>query len=638
MMVKSIKKRYKIIVLVIAILLLIPVAGIILLRLSTVQTYLVNKISSRIGENLNSKISIGRVHFTFFNKITLEDVLLLDNNSDTLLYAREAKAGLRRIGIRGKTIHLTRVSLNEPVIKIITDTTGTSNLNVLLSQIAKPVGERDSAAMIVRINHIEIFDGRFILRNLNSSPEDHKGGVNFADLEISELNAIIEDFSVKDDTTSMSVYRASFREKTGFETNRLSAKFWVTGNAMGFTDAEIYTAGSSLAGESITLIYDQPDAFKNFVEDVRMRFDLGISIISPKDLAFFLPGLDFDPGPIKVSGLISGTIAQLRGRNLSFEAGNHTTIKCNFDLSGLPDIDNTYIFIDINELITRFSELEKMGITEAGKLPPDIDSKAGMMRFRGTFSGFTTDFVTYGTLFTSAGSLSTDISFRPTQGNEFRYKGTLQGNGVDAGRLTGNAEMLGKVTFRINVDGVSSSLKDFDAVLDGTITSAEINKYIYRDIELSGNFTEKRWNGEINIRDENLVMDFIGLLDFQDTIPAFDFSLNIPHSNLHWLNIDKTDSTSAVTMLMTANFQGNNIDNASGEIRLLNSTFSRGGKQLEVYNGYLQTWTDNGTRAMDLHSDFVDIRLRGEYNIRTLSESVKQLLSKLVPSYFTQFA
>ncbi|MFO7575453.1 MAG: translocation/assembly module TamB domain-containing protein [Bacteroidales bacterium] len=637
-MVKSIKKRYKIIILLIAILMLIPAAGFFLIRLPAVQTFIVNRITSQIDDNLNTSISIGKVNFTFFNKLTMEDLLVLDNHSDTLLYAGEAKAGLRRIGISGKIIHLTRVSVRDPVFKIITDTTGVSNLNLYLSRIIKPVGERGPDKMIVRINHMEIYNGRFIIKNLNQSNEGEKGGVDFSDLELSELNAIIEDFSVKDDTTSMSLYRASFREKTGFEVDRFSSQFWVTGNAMEFTNAEIYTAGSSLSGESIALFFDEPEAFSNFIEDVRMRLSLRSSILSPHDIAFFLPALNIDPGPITVSGVISGTIAQLRGRNLYFEGGDLTSINFNFDFSGLPDIDNTYIFIDINDLNTRFSDLERMGLTETGKIPPDIDGKIGEMRFRGTFTGFTSDFVTYGTLFTSAGSLSTDISLRPSGKDEFRYKGTLQGNSIDAGSLSGYSEMLGKATFHLNIDGVMSSFKKFDAVLDGTINSVEINRYLYRDIQLSGNFTEKTWNGAINIRDENLVMDFIGLLDFQDTIPEFDFSLNIPLSNLHNLHIDKADTTSAFTVLMTANFQGSNIDNVAGEIRLLNSTVSRGGKTLEIYNGSMQTWTDNGTRAMDMNSDFGSIRLRGEYNFGTLSQSFRNLLSKLIPSAFSQFA
>ena len=638
-MVKSIKKRYRIIIILIAILLLLPATGFILVRLPAVQTFLVNRITSRVGHNLNTNISIGKVHFTFFNRLTLEEILLLDNNSDTLVYAAEAKAGLKRIGINRRIIHLSRVYVREPVMKIITDTTGNSNLNFYLSQITKPDGERDSAdKMVVRINQLEISNGRFILRNLNPSKEIAGKGIDFSDLEIRELNAILEDFSVKDDTTSMSVYRASFREKSGFEANRFSTRFSVTKGSLNFSDADIQTPMSSISGESLALIYDQPDAFRNFAEDVRMRIALNSSVISPADLVMFVPGLNIDPGPVSVSGVVSGTLAQLRGRNLSVEAGNLTRVRCNFDFSGLPDIDNTYIFIDINDLTTRVSDLGRLGLADPGKLPPDIDKKTGLMRFRGTFSGFTTDFVTYGTLFTSAGSLSTDLSFRPSGRNLFRYNGTLKGNGINAGLLSGNDEMLGKVTFQINVDGVSSSFRDFDAVLDGTISNAEINNYVYRDIELSGTFTEKTWNGAINIRDENLAMDFIGLLDFQDSIPEFDFTLNIPHSNLHYLNIDKKDSTSTVSMLMTANFTGNSIDNASGEVRLLNSAISRGGNLIEVYNGSLQTWTDNGTRAMDLNSDFGNIRLRGEYNFKTLTQSVKKLLAKMMPSYFIQFA
>ena len=637
-MVKSIKKRYRIIIIVTAIIVLIPAAIFLFVRLPAVQTLIVNKITSRFENNLNADISVGKVHYTFFNKLTLEDVLFLDNNSDTLLYAGEARAGLRRLGIGRRILHLSRVSVRDPVMKIVTDSTGVSNLNLYLSQLIKPSRERDSSKMVVRINHIEVYNGKFILKNLSEPRKEVKEGIDFKDLELSELNAIIEDFIVKDDTTSMMIYRASFREKTGFEADRLTSEFRVTKEAMEFANAEIYTAGSSITGETITLLYDKPQAFKNFVEDVRMRLTLRNSIIATEDLAFFVPSIAKYNGPVSLSGVISGTVAQLRGRNLFIEGGDITSITCNFDLSGLPDIDNTFIFIDINELNTRISDIGKIGLADSSKLPADLDTIAGPIKFRGTFSGFITDFVTYGTLFTSAGSLSTDISFRPSEKNEFRYKGYLTGSGVNAGSLSGYSDILGKVSFQINVDGKSRSFKEFDAVLDGTISSAEINRYVYRDIGMSGDFTEKRWNGAINIRDENLDLDFIGLLDFKDTIPEFDFSLNIPKSNLHNLNLDKADSASSFTVLMTANFKGNNIDNASGEIRLINSALSRGEKNLEIYNSSLQTWADNETRAMDLNSDFGNLRLRGNYNFATLTKSFKNLLAELMPSEFAQYA
>ena len=105
-MVKSIKKRYKILLITVSAVILVLTGSFLLIRTEAVQTWIAGKITSKIGENINASISVSTIHFTFFNKLTLTDLLLLDQNSDTLLYAGEVKAGIRKIGIRSNAVSL----------------------------------------------------------------------------------------------------------------------------------------------------------------------------------------------------------------------------------------------------------------------------------------------------------------------------------------------------------------------------------------------------------------------------------------------------------------------------------------------------------------------------------------------------
>ena len=615
-------------------LILIPVLLYLLARSPKFQTYVVNQITTRISNKLNTTISIGSIHFSFFNKLVVRDILVLDQNSDTLVYASEAKAGIRRIGWSGKTFHLTKLSVQDPVFQIVTDTTGINNLTWYLSLINSDRENRNPVKTAILINQIEITGGRFALKNLDGDSQNKNAGIDFMDMSLIHLNATIEDFSIRNDTTSMYIYRASFLEQSGFSVKRLSCNLDVAFGFIGFSHLEIITNESLIKAENLSLSYSEPKAFQNFQDDIRLKIQLEQSDLSLSDISFFVPGLKIDPGLLSISGNVSGPLSQLRGRNLIIEGAEMTRLECDFDFSGLPDIENTYLFIDVGNLTTRVSDIVRLGLTSFDKLPEGIDSDAGKITFRGTFSGFTTDFVSYGKLFTDLGSLSTDISFRPGGRNNFQYAGMLQGTDIDAGKISGNTKLLGKVDFLVNVDGLSRSVKDFDATLDGTIQSAYINDYNYQDIKLNGTFTENTWDGTINIRDDNIIMDFIGLLDFQKEIPEFDFSLNIPFANLYKLNIDKKDSISSVSMLATANFSGNKIDNVSGEVRLLNSSVNRGGKSLDIYDGALKTWTETGNRTMEITSDFLNGTIVGEYNFGSLPNAFRRMLADLLPSRF----
>ena len=281
------------------------------------------------------------------------------------------------------------------------------------------------------------------------------------------------------------------------------------------------------------------------------------------------------------------------------------------------------------------TDIEKFKIRDKSAFAiPHAVYKLGDLSFNGSFTGFTTDFVTYGEIRTSQGSLRTDISLRPEKSKKYRIKGLLKGSDINLGVLTGNTDMLGNLSFNTSVDGYAYSLNKFAANLTGKIDSVEVKRYIYRNIALNGMFSEKTWDGSINISDSNIKMDLLGMFDFSNELPEFDFTLNLAKANLFNLNFDKTDTSSAASLLLTANFKGNSIDNIDGEIKLLNSNFVKYGASLELYDFSIRSFKDNGLPALSLHSDFVDADIKGNYNFAALGNLVKSTFSTLMPSGF----
>ena len=633
-MAKSIKKRYKILLLGGSVIFLIILSTFILVQTQVVQTWMVHRITDRLNEKSDLNITVGSVDFTFFNKFLLSDLLILDHNSDTLLFASKLNIGLKGIPKDRKKINLTRVSIYEPVFKIITDTNSVNNLSRYLAILLNKKESKDSIGIAVTIQQIDLIGGRMIISSPLDTNSRQNTGINFKYLEVTSLNATIEDFRVEGGAASMLVYRATLIEKSGFKIDRLASAVTIKKGLLDFRTVEIATPNSLIISDEISLTYQDSGAFKNFAEAVRMRFVINQSSLSSSDLAMFIPTLKLDPGNVALSGTITGTLSQLRGRNVSIEAGKLTTIACDFDLSGLPDFENTYIFIDVNNLVTKISELSQLSLIDPDKLPDEIDKEVGVMRFQGTFSGFSTDFVTYGRLITQAGTLSTDISFRPSGKNLFKYSGTLQGSGIEVGKLTSNDSLFGITDFNINVDGSLRSIKEFSATLNGEITHASINNYNYSNINLNGEFSEKRWDGSIKVKDDNLDLEFLGMIDFQNPLPEFDFTLSVPNARLFELNIDKADTNSFLSLLIEANFTGDKVDNLDGEIRFVNSTYIRQGKKLEIIDGLLQTYIENGKPALDFKTDYVNAYIRGDYNFGSLPFSIRTILAGLIPSRF----
>ncbi len=376
-------------------------------------------------------------------------------------------------------------------------------------------------------------------------------------------------------------------------------------------------------------------SFSNFTENVRLDIVLDKSLVSSSDLLHFVPMPKEIHESVWISGRVSGTLSELRGRNIDITYGDYTRLRCDFDVSGLPEFRNSFIYLGINSLRTNAKDIERIEFPgkEPLKLPEQLYN-LGTFSFDGSFTGFPEDFVAYGNLRTIDGTISTDVSLRPGEKNSFKVKGLIRGSGIALGRLIRNPEMFGNMSMRADIDGYAYRSGKFNGKLTGRIDSIEMNNYKYRNISLNGLFSEKTWDGDVRINDRNIKFDILGMFDFSNDLPEFDFSLNLAEADLHKLNFDKSDTSSALSMLLTANFRGSTIDNLDGEIKLLNSNLRKYGKTLELYDFSVKTFIENERPAISLRTDYVDADLRGSYNFAGLSFAIRKAMFAMMPSKF----
>ncbi len=632
-MFKKVKKSVKYIIIILGVIIMLPAILYPLLQISDVQTYLAKRISSHLSERIKSTISVGRIDFVFFNKLVVNDLLIKDQNNDTMIYARTLITAIKKFDLNQKHLRLGRVVLIKPVVAFITDSAGLMNLTWYLNLLKNPEDTTAGEPLLLSADRIDLSDARFSL--INHSVPEGKSKIDFNNLNISSINGTIEDLKIHDDTTSFKIFDLGLKEASGFKLKRINTSVTLAKQSIILNSAFFATDSSILNISRFIMRADSSGSFRNFATDVKIDLMLEKSLISISDIQYFMPFAEGINESIWLSGKVYGTVSELRGRNIKMSYKNSTYLDCDFDFSGLPVIDNTFIYIGVNSLKTNAGDFEKFKIRgkEAIALPP-VFSKLGNITFAGSFTGFTTDFVTYGEIRTSQGNIRTDISLRPEASKGYRIKGLLTGSAINLGELTGKTDLFGNLSMQSVVDGYAFSLKKFAAKLTGNIDSIEIKNYKYRNISLNGSFTEKTWDGSINVSDPNVKLDLLGLFNFSGPLPEFDFTLNLARAKLFNLNFVKSDSTAAVSMLVTANFTGNNIDNLDGEIRMLNSNFIKYGKSLELYDFSVRTYKDNNLPVLSLHTDFVDAEIKGNYDFKSLGRLIRSTASNLMPSEF----
>lgn len=634
-MAKSIKKSYKYLFVIAGIIIVFPTVLFSFMRIPGIQTLMIKRISSHLSQKINTTVSVGKMDYHFFNRLSLQEVLIRDRHGDTLIYSPRINVGVKNLNFSKRYLNFGKITISRPVVALITDTAGVMNLSWYIDLLTNREDTIDKNGVAIKISRIEVSEGRFMLINRNGSKS--KIPTDFSNLQVSGINGTLNDFHIQNDTTAFGITDFSFTEKEGFTVNRFNSQAVITKNEILFHTAQVNCDSSILNITQVRLLGDSVTNFSSFTEDVRMEIALEKSLVSSSDLRYFVPLPQGINESIKFSGKVTGTLSELRGRNINISYGDFTSLGFDFDISGLPDFKNSFIYLGISYLRTNAEDLEKFKYPGLGNLNlPDQLYSLGTFSFDGSFTGFPEDFVAYGNLRTSEGTVSTDISFRPGEKDSFLVNGLINGSGIALDNLTGKPDMFGNMSMKADIDANVFSSGKFNGKLTGRIDSIEINNYNYRNILLSGLFSEKTWDGDVRINDKNIKFDILGMFDFRNELPEFDFVLNLAKANLHKLHFSKSDTASGLSLLATANFKGSNMDNLDGEIKLLNSVLKKNGKTLELYDFSVKAFNEYEKPAISLRTDYIDADLRGNYSFSGLGTAIRRALFALIPSKFTR--
>lgn len=636
-MAKIIKKIVKVFLIITGVLIMVPIILFLLFQSPRIQTFTVKKITRLVSERTGAEISIGRVSYSLWNEIVLDDILIMDLNGDTLLAAGKIDMRLREIRPSKSRYRFGRVDIYKSDFRMVTDTAGVMNLTQYLMKL-QGEGERDSTRRIdIRFADIDLFDGSYKLHNSSDTVGVNPGSINFGNMHLGGLNSKIRDLHINNDSVSMVIRGLRFSESGGFIARSLDMNVAIQKSNLYFREITLITDSSSISAEKILLMPKDTGSWNDFINSVRMDLMFNTSVMNISDLAHFVRPLAGMNERITMSGRVSGTVSEMKGRNIKVDYGTSTRLRFDFDISGLPELDESYLFIDFTDMKTRAADIESFSIPRKKPLRlPAVVHDMGLISYKGSFTGFTTDFVSFGKLTTERGTFSTDLSLRPDGKNTFGFRGSLRTSDVDLGFITRKEEIFGGLWMHAEIDGSMESFRSLSATISGVIDSVEINKYLYRNINVSGTYEDKIWDGKVQVREPNIEMDLMGRFDLEKSMPEFDFSMNLAHADLFTLNLIKKDSVFRASALVTANFSGNRTDNLEGDLRLINSTLENSNGILNIYDFLISSDIIEGEPRLTLKSDFADAEVKGQYSFDAIGRGASGILARIFPSKFKE--
>lgn len=419
------------------------------------------------------------------------------------------------------------------------------------------------------------------------------------------------------------------RERSGVEIKSLRCRFKLSPVEMEFADLDLETNRSHLKNYFTMQFPDGFGALGDFTHSVYMRANFEQADVASDDIAFFAPALESWEKNIRVNGQAYGTLNNLTGNDLDILAGGSTELKGHIKLRGLPDIDNTFIDFQAEELATTGRDLQRFVPSLQAIQGVDLNTLTRLL-FTGSYTGFIHDFVAYGDFHTNLGNIHSDLNMKLGGDRQVAiYSGNLSAERFDLGQLLANAR-LGTITFSAKVDGSGLNSEDLNARINGTVDELYLNGYTYHHIVTDGSFDKKLFQGQLQVRDSSLDMDFSGLVDFNQEVPNFNFQAEVRRSDLTTLRLLKDSVTFSGKLDM--DFAGDNIDNFYGDARLYDISLYKDKQRLALDTLVIHSRMDSSGKWLTVETNEIQGYLRGHYNLEQLPGAINHLLARYFPS------
>jgi len=480
----------------------------------------------------------------------------------------------------------------------------------------------------IHIGQLNINNGNFKnIKVISGSYDDYFDGRN---IDFASINASFKNLIFNNDTLTTSLELSS-RERSGFEVKSMVADAKLTPNEMSFDKLEIKT-NNSVIRDYFSMKYEDFNDMNDFITKIKMQARFENAEIDSEDIAFFAPAAKTWDKKIKISGLARGTVDDLFGNEMTIQAGNNTYLNGDISLTGLPDINKTFIDFKANSFRTTYGDAATF-IPAIRKITMPNLKSISYLDFNGSFTGFIKDFVTYGTIRTNLGTITSDLNMKLPDGKQPFYSGSIASQDFKLGIFV-NDPKIGTISFAGQVKGRGFNWNTISADMDGDIKHLVYNNYRYENIKAKGSLGKKIFNGDFSIKDSNAVASLHGIVDLSGDIPRFNFLAEVDTLNLKPLNLLKDNFS--FTGKLDFNFTGDNIDNFLGNASIRNATVTKDGRSIPLDSFVINSEYIDGAKHLSVQSPEVEGNINGDFSLKDLPEAFKLFLNKYYPAYIKE--
>ena len=612
----------------------------LLLLLPPVQDRLCREGEKALGDFLKTEVVIGGVDISPFNQVELNNVLIKDQQGDSLLTVETLGAGIslkdliadHRIVITAAEIlglegHVTRPDKDSP-----------TNIQFIIDAF-KPKDDKPPKPFDVQVNTVVMRRSALTYDVLDQPHQPGRLDPNH--LAVSNLRADLSLPRLKNNDFDIRVKRLSFDEASGLSLKQLATDLHITDKNLDATGINIQLPHSNINIDDIHLAYSSLKNLGNELKTMPLAVSTPGSTVTPSDFAALAPRLRGIDDPLRIAATVARNGNRIEFPRLTVR-GNDGTLA--LDARGgvtLPAAPGGYQALDLDRIALKAGRGTIARVT--GLLPGmspqarNIIARCGDVKVDGALHGTPAKMTFDGTVGTSLGDAGVNGTLAKQQGAT-HFAGHVKTSGLKVGTLLDKQNLLGEVALDARVDATLRG-SDVSGHLDGSIPFVDIKGTRYHNITANIDKQGKEFIGTLAMNDPNgrVNLDGKALLDGANST----WDVNVQGDGLSLARLGITDKfpDRRLAVNATASFWGDSPSNATGHIQLNDVAFAdTHGHGLHL--DHLQVNADNngGAKVISVSSDHVNGFIEGQYDFKTIVPAVKHILASAFPQYFGQYA
>ncbi len=604
----------------------------ILLNNNKIQNYIVEQLTEFLEEKTGAEFEIDHVSMKFFNKITLQSVHISDLESKKIVAIDNVDAKINLLSLLKGDVHIESITADNIKANLYTDANGNLNIQFLIDAFM-PEEKKETPNLIFPL--ITLNNASFKYNNYqNSHAKDKTKNWQFDpnNVVIDSLYTQIQ-FSLLNQTNlDANIHYLRFKEHSGFKLLHLSTYVETTDSSFVIPYAIIDLPHSSLATDSTIIGLSRSADDKINWAKTNFRFNISHANINLSDFKYFVPELEHLKKEASIEAKIDGTLDDLKATNLRVKYGQTLSLSADVQATGLPDIQNTYFKGAINHI--RFDKASVQDIiANVAKKPfvlPDEMENLGTCNYSGDITGYTTNLVLYGNLYTKIGDIRTDVNLKIRNNfNKFIINGRIGSNLLNLGKLLPESG-LNDISFNSNSDITITTDKTLTAQTKLHINSFGFRNYNYKNIIIDGYFDPTLFSGNFLLNDPNCYLNFNGKISEINDFKHFDFVADLKNLNLNKLNIIETHPDLTISLSTNSDFSGYRWSTMAGYVNIDSLALINGAKSYSLNRLSLNAENDTITAA-SISSDIINGGIVGHYTISALANHAMAIAAQSMP-------